>query len=375
MTRRLFVVFAVALVACSSSKPEGGGGGGGGKAGASPAQRGPSKYPVEVVPVARQKVEYAVTAVGSIAAFETVQVTARVAGVAEKVLFTEGTLVEAGQVLAEIEPRRYQIARQSAAAALERALAGEAEAKAQLARREEAVKGSPGLITDEEIETFRTRVRTAAADVAGMRAALAKANLDVNDAYVRALFTGVIESRTVQTGQYLQPGTTIATLVRRDPLLLRFPVAEGDAAAINPGMLARFRVGGAEKLLEAKITHVSAQADASSRMVTVTAEVDPAVRLGLRPGAFAEVTVPIGTQLDVPVVPQTAIRPSEKGFIAFVIEGEVARERILTLGMRTPDGRVEVKAGVKEGEKLVVRGGEALREGAAVRVVGAKSGG
>ena len=79
--------------------------------------------------------------------------------------------------------------------------------------------------------------------------------------------------------------------------------------------------------------------------------------------------VPTG---EVPVIPQTAIRPSEKGFLAYVIENDVARERVVQLGMRTADGRVEVKSGVKEGEALVVRGGEALREGASVRVVGSE---
>jgi multidrug efflux system membrane fusion protein len=135
-------------------------------------------------------------------------------------------------------------------------------------------------------------------------------------------------------------------------------------------MAVRFRIRQGEESLPARITHVAQQADARSRMVTVTAEVDPGVRLGLRPGTFAEVTVPIGAEVSVPVVPQTAIRPSEKGFLAFVVEGEVVRERVLSLGMRTADGRVEVRSGVKEGEQLVVRGAEALRDGAGVRVVG-----
>jgi membrane fusion protein, multidrug efflux system len=68
------------------------------------------------------------------------------------------------------------------------------------------------------------------------------------------------------------------------------------------------------------------------------------------------------------VIPQTAVRPSERGFLAYVIEGGVAKERVLTLGMRTADGRVEVTSGVRPGESLVVRGAEALRDGAAVVV-------
>jgi multidrug efflux pump subunit AcrA (membrane-fusion protein) len=78
--------------------------------------------------------------------------------------------------------------------------------------------------------------------------------------------------------------------------------------------------------------------------------------------------VPIGRGASAPVIPQTAIRPSERGFLAFVVEDGVARERVLTLGLRTADGRVEVRDGLAAGETLVVRGAEALADGAAVVV-------
>jgi multidrug efflux pump subunit AcrA (membrane-fusion protein) len=103
-------------------------------------------------------------------------------------------------------------------------------------------------------------------------------------------------------------------------------------------------------------------------MVAVTARVDDPERGRLRPGAFAQVTVPVGGVKDSPVVPETAVRPSERGFVGYVVEGDTARERILTLGLRTADGRVQVKSGLRPGETVVVRGGEALSDGVKVRV-------
>jgi multidrug efflux pump subunit AcrA (membrane-fusion protein) len=103
-------------------------------------------------------------------------------------------------------------------------------------------------------------------------------------------------------------------------------------------------------------------------MVAITAQVDDPRRAELRPGSFAQVTVPVGSSGQSAVIPQTAVRPSERGFLAYVVEGGVARERELSLGLRTADGRVEVRSGVKPGEQLVVRGGEALRDGAKVKV-------
>ena len=64
------------------------------------------------------------------------------------------------------------------------------------------------------------------------------------------------------------------------------------------------------------------------------------------------------------------MRPSERGFLAFVVEGNQAHERVLTLGLRTADGLVEVRSGLQAGEQLVVRGNEALRDGFTVKVAG-----
>jgi RND family efflux transporter MFP subunit len=161
----------------------------------------------------------------------------------------------------------------------------------------------------------------------------------------------------------------MATLVRRDPLLLRFLVPEQEAGPLRTGMLAHFTAADSARQFSARIMHVAAAASSNSRMVDVTAHVSNSNQPELRPGAFARVTVPVGDRRDAPVIPQTAIRPSERGFLAFVVDNTgVARQRVLTLGMRTADGQVEVRNGVVVGEMLVVRGAEALRDGAKVRI-------
>jgi multidrug efflux system membrane fusion protein len=365
--RRGTGAFALALLfACGcggESKPGAAGRG-------APNARRDLRFPVEVQPVEARDVEYRVTAVGSVEAFEIVQVTARVQGVVEAVRFAEGDRVEAGRTLIEIEPERYRLAVDAANATLEKAQATHAEAMAGIARRESANARNTGIIPAEELETWRTRVLTATAEVLQARAALEQAELNRRDAYVKAPVGGTIQSRSVQTGQFVQPGTTLATLLRRDPLLLRFRVTEQEAGRLARGFTARFQVRESERDFTARITHVAAAADAATRMVSVTAEIDdPGAPDAPRPGAFAEVTVPVGGAARAPVVPETAVRPSERGFLAYVVAGGRAHERVLTLGMRTADGLVEVRAGLAPGESLVVRGAEALREAAAVQVV------
>jgi multidrug efflux system membrane fusion protein len=339
--------------------------GAGGKNGSARMQM---QFPVETLRVQNRAVVYSLHAVGSVEAFEKVQVTARVAGVVEKVQFAEGSRVAGGQVLVEIEPQRYTLAVEAAQAAHNKATAAKGDAEAGLKRRETVDKQNPGLIPGEEIETWRTRVLVAAAEMAQSGAALNQAKLNLHDAYVRAPVPGVVQTRTVQTGQYVQPGSVLATLVRRDPLLLRFQATEQDAVHLQSGMKAFFRVRDSSLEYQARIIHVAASTEESTRMVAITAEVVDKAKETLRSGSFAEVTVPVGNARPLPVIPQTAIRPSEKGFLAFVVENGRAVERILTPGMRTADGQLEVLSGLNAGDLLVVRGAEALSDGVPVRL-------
>jgi multidrug efflux system membrane fusion protein len=345
-----------------------------GKAGTAPGGRGGAfdrskiMFPVDVEKVQLKSLIYTVSAVGSVDAFETVQVTARVAGVVDRVLFAEGRPAAVDQILVEIEPERYRLAVEVAQAALAKTEAAKADAEAGLKRRQTVIDQTPGLIPGEELETWKTKVLLAAADVASAKAALNQANLNLHDAYVRAPFYGIIQTRTVQTGQYVQTGSVMATLVRRDPLLLRFKVPEREATQIKVGLKAAFRVRDSSREYAAKVVHVAAAADDVTRLVAVTAEVNDTQDTALRPGSFAEITVPVSSERKSPVIPQTAIRASDRGFLAYVVENEKAVERILSLGMRTSDGQVEVLSGLAPGETLVIRGGEALRSGAPVRL-------
>ena len=355
-----------ALVASSAACRKGTDGGPGAKKGGG-FDRAKITFPVETQVVELRALVYTVSAVGSVNAFEKVQVTARVAGVVDRVLFSEGNFAKLDQILVEIEPERFNLAVEAAEATYQKAMAAMADAEAGLKRRETVITQNPGLIPGEEVETWRTKVLLAKSDVAQTKAALNQAKLNLHDAYVRAPFSGILQTRTVQTGEYVQTGTVLATLVRRDPLLLRFKVSEREAVRIKVGMTANFKIRNVDKEYGSKIIHVAESGDDTTRMVDITAEVDDTKDESLRPGSFAEIVVPVSSERTAPVIPQTSIRPSDRGFIAYVVEESTAKEKILSLGMRTTDGQVEVLGGLKPGERLVIRGSEALRDGAPVR--------
>jgi membrane fusion protein, multidrug efflux system len=325
-------------------------------------------FPVEVETIEGRTVQYVVDAVGSVEAFEEVLVTARVAGVIEAIHFREGDLVDSDTVLVEIQPDRFKHALDAAEAQHARAKAESADAQAGLRRRETSERAGGSIFSPEEIELWRTRVAVAEANEREKAAELEQARLNMRHARPKAPIEGIVEIRPVSTGQYVQPGTLITRLLRRDPMLLRFAVSEREATQLRSGQEARFTVRGGEALHIARIIHVASEADRASRMVDVVAEIDSEAAEGLTPNAFARVQVRVGERTNAPTVPETAIRPSERGFLVFVISDGTAHMRVIELGLRTPDGRVEVLSGLESGEVLVVRGSEALRDGAQVRI-------
>ncbi|HEY1586390.1 MAG TPA: efflux RND transporter periplasmic adaptor subunit [Polyangia bacterium] len=354
------IVFAAALsalLAACSSKP------------AAPAKSGRAAlvYTVDVIPVEAKKVDYIVQAPGTIDAFERVQVTARVAGTVDRVLFVEGQQVKKGTALVNIDSEHFRLAAAQAKAEHDKASATQADAEAMVARREGATKDHPGLIPGEEIASDKTKVLTAKADTEVAAQALRTAEVNLRDSSVVAPIDGIIQTRTVETGQFVQAGYVMATLLRNDPMLLHFQVEPDDAPRIKPGMTASFTMRETQRTFNAKITLVAGAADTATHMVAVTGEVvADEHKYWLRPGSFCDVTIDLGAKRDAPLIPRSAARATDHGYVAYVVDGDTAKEHPLTLGMSTRDGWVEVRAGLKAGDTLVVRGAEALSNGAKV---------
>jgi RND family efflux transporter MFP subunit len=340
------------------------------KAADAPDKKGTKlQYPVDVATLVVRPMQYTVNAPGTLEAFQVVQITARVAGAVDKVSFAEGALVKLNQVLVTIDSERFQIAVEQAQSGLSKAMATQKAAQLALDRREVAQKASPGLVPGEEIEQKRTAVDTAKADVDAAKQALRVAQLNLRDSSVRTPIEGVVQSRTVQMGQFLAAGAVLATILQRNPLLLRFQVSDADAQRLKADMPVNFSKGNYTH--KAKITLVGGTADPATRLVPITAQVDPAEEENekwLRPGAFVQVAVPIGDAKQGIVVPGLAIQPTEKGNVVFVLQDNgTVQGKVVDLGMHTVDGLVEIK-GVPVGKQIVVRGIEPLTDGAPVKV-------
>ena len=373
--RRLSLVLVVVaasagLLACggSSKASEAGGqpggqGGAGGLGGPGRGGRGAMAIPVKAGQVKVQQVTYNIQAVGSLEAEEMIQVTAELDGVLTEVKFREGDHVTTNTVIALIDPDRYKLEADRAEANYRRAVADGSQAAATYARREELAKQN--LVSAEDLNQTRTGADRSAADVAAAKAARDIAAQNLSRAFVKPRHGGVIDKRLVDTGTFVRTGASIAALVDLSRLRLRFRVSETESLHAQKGQVAKFKVAATgDRDFTATIYHVGQVADPTSRQVEVMAWVqNPGV---LKPGFFAEVTLPSESRKDAIVVPETAIQASDRGFVAFVIVDGKAVVRQVEIGPRTGGGEVEILTGLNPGETIVFEGSDRISNGTAV---------
>ena len=146
---------------------------------------------------------------------------------------------------------------------------------------------------------------------------------------MRAPIDGVIQTRTVETGQYVQAGYVMATLLRSDPMLLRFQVEPDDAPRLKPGM-----IGDVHDARDAAHVHREDHArrrrrrpdDAHGRRSPARSSTT-STSTGCAPARSATSRVDLGAERDAPLIPRIAARATDHGYVAYVVEGDVAKER------------------------------------------------
>lgn len=364
MSRRglsfLLLVLAPLMAACGRSQ-------------GATASPGPSRaLQVRVAPVAIEDVVFRFQALGSLEAEEMVQVTAEVEGAVSEVLFDEGDRVTPETVLLRIDPDRYRLEAERAEATYKKALADQRRADADFARREALAKEQ--LVAVEELNRSRQEAERLAAEAAAAKAARDIALQNVRRSDVRPSRAGVINTKAVDTGQFVKEGVILATLVDTSRLRLRFRVSEGESLRAREGQEVSFKVAAiGDREFPAKIYHVGEMADPATRQVEVVGWVrNPGV---LKPGFFAEVTLATESHKGALVVPEGAVQASDRGFVAYVVEDGKARVRQIQIGLRTGTGVVEIVSGLKAGETVVTEGSDRLADGVSVQPAGAAGAG
>lgn len=222
-------------------------------------------------------------------------------------------------------------------------------------------------IAQSRVQRAQDQVRTLIAELAMRRQELAIAEKRLQDASIRAPWTGRVAARHVAVGQYLGVGSPVITLLRTDPLRLRLEVPERQAGEVRQGQRVDFTVDGSTDLFSGTVQRLGSALDRSKRTLLVEAAVDNHDGR-LLPGGFCRASIVVAADEPVVVVPEAAVASFAGVDRVFVVESGKAREVLVTLGRRTGD-QVEIRSGLGAGTRIVAAPGDLVR-GTPVSVTG-----
>src|SRR5258707_11356245 len=318
---------------------------------------------------------------GRIAPTRVADVRPRVSGIVVQRSFNQGSEVKAGDILYRIDPRPFEVELQSNEAALTRANAVYDQA-AQQARRV-ALLTSQRATTEVENEKAIAAMRQAEADVAGRKADVARAKLNLDYATIPAPIDGIVGAALVSEGALVvqNDATSLATIQQLDPIYadftqsvselnhLRRAFEAGDLERIAPGA-AKIRLvldDGTPYALTGKLLFSEAKVDAHTGQVTLRGEF-PNPKRELLPGMYVRVLIEQGIDTDAIAVPQQAIqRNGGGGSEVFVVKDD---NHVATQAVRTGSiqgGEWFVTDGLKSGDRVVVEGFQKFAAGDKVK--------
>ena len=335
---------------------------------AAPAADTRTPVAVAVAPIQGVDEPVVIEATGSFQPDETSDVAPAASGRVIATPVDVGQFVAQGAVLIRIQDVDARLRLDEARAAVERAEANlklaesqNALAQATAQRNEKLLAGGlvPQTVADEartQAETAGNSVSVARASLAQARAQLALADKAVADVVVSAPFAGYVSERRVAAGEFVQPSTSVLTLMRIDPLRLRLTIPAVQAGQIAIGQTVQARVDAfPDQVFEGKITALNPAIAAESRSFAVEARIANPGAL-LKPGMFAVASIQQGRTQRALLVPRRAVVEdvNTNSFRVFVIDQENrARLRVVQLAARQPQPDVtRLLGGVKEGERV-----------------------
>lgn len=201
----------------------------------------------------------------------------------------------------------------------------------------------------------------------GARARVQLARKALADTQVRAPFEGVVGERMVSVGDYVTRGAKVATIMRISPLRLELTVPAQYLKTVATGRTVHLDVDAyAGERFSGEVRFVSPALKSDTRALVVEAIVQNADGR-LKPGLFATARIEQAEQTPAILIPKTAVSTIGEVSRVFVVKGDTAEERLVTLGQEAGDN-VEATSGINAGDRVIVGGRERLRDGAAITI-------
>ncbi|MDV4264837.1 efflux RND transporter periplasmic adaptor subunit [Acinetobacter seifertii] len=354
----LFLSIGLVIQGCSSEEKK-------------PVEAPPAK--VTVLSLKPQSVNFSENLPARVHAFRTAEIRPQVGGIIEKVLFTQGSEVKAGQALYKINSETFQADVRSNQASLNKAEAEVARLKVQLERYQQLLPSN--AISKQEVSNAQAEYRQALADVAQMKALLARQNLNLQYATVRAPISGRIGQSFVTEGALVSQGdtNTLATIQQIDKVYVDVKQSIGEYERLQTALQNGELSANSDKTVRISNSHGQLY-NVSAKMLFEDINVDPetgdvTIRIvvnnperKLLPGMYVRVNIDRASVPQALLVPSQAIQRNNNGDPqVYVINAKgLADVRPIELGQQYEQFYL-VNKGLKVGDKVIVEGVDRIK--------------
>lgn len=377
-----------------------------------PAQPEPVPVPVEAAAVVAADFVHRIEALGTISAVREGPVSPEISGRIARIYPNSdiGSVVRAGDLLAQVDARDFEISVRKAEAQVASAEARVAKAAVDIERQRKLVQLNreqlrlarsehrrlaklleKGLVSsqeaerqelawrriEEELEFARSGQREtkalhaiARADLALARVQREQAQATLKDTGIRAPFAGVITRKSVTLGERVTPGQVLFRLADIETVKLEVRIPAEDIHRLDARTEARVRVRGLGEEFAGRVTNIGPRADLETRSFPVEIFVANPPGRKLLPGMFASAAIPVGEYPDAVLVPRESVLFEDGKPTVFVADPRrnLAARREVTISRRFGP-RYMIAAGLRPGELLVTAGQRLLVDGARIRIV------
>ncbi len=355
--------------------PRRAGGPGGPGAGANPWN---APVPVRVISAETTDLKVQFKTIGTATALNTVLVQPRVSGPLLALHFTEGQKVEAGQLLAEIDPAPYQVKLAQAEGQLQQNVAQLKNAELDLALYEKLK--TQNSISRQQYNTQQALVNQLKGSLKSNQAQIDAAKLELSYTRIVAPISGKTGLRKVDAGNLVQANSAegLVSITQSAPIYVVFSIPETQLQSLR--LAVQDQQKQQQKLVVEAWDRNDKQLLATGELTTLDNQIDPATgTLKLKaqfsnsddqlfPNQFVNVRLNIASRPGAVTIPQDAVQYGADGTFIYVIENKKAQLKMLELGV-VDNGRVEVRSGLKGGDQIVMEGLDRLRPGRDVELV------